>query len=236
MDLDDILDVLKAYHFGVITKKDALEALEGTSSLELLMAEVELVAGGFRGSDIKKISKLYVDLVRGGSDRLLRELDEDHPILVYIKEHKILECNLIRLDMLASSLKKGMIGPDLKNVDTILRNLDQLNIHSLREENVLFPAIEERMTGEFATRLRILIREHSDVRCMLDNLKELFQDPDKNRKDIVEEIHCLVYTLNHHKFIEDDMLYPLAARQIDDWDLFKDRSDDIGYCEFLPLP
>ncbi|MFO8108988.1 MAG: hypothetical protein R6U17_00470 [Thermoplasmata archaeon] len=70
MDIDDIIGILKGYHFEVITEDDAFQALEGVPALDLYLAEIELMAHGLREEDIKEIGKLYA--------KLLQERDNGH--------------------------------------------------------------------------------------------------------------------------------------------------------------
>ncbi len=236
MEVDDVIDVLKGYHFNVITKEDALEALEGVPTINLYLAEIELMADGLKEADIKEIGKLYVELLQGESKKLQEQLEEGHPVLPFIKEHEKIGEFLSSLDKISSSLRSKAYFMEDKVICTVIDNLYQITLHINREEQTLFVELRRVLGNEMEGRLNMLAKEHNDFVERRDRLEELFDNGTENRYQLIRELNALIYSLHHHKFIEDHLFYPVAAHYIKYWDDLKKKADDIGYCEFIPIP
>ncbi len=235
MEVDDVIDVLKGYHFNVINEEEALEALKGVSTTNLYLAEIELVADGLKEPDIKEIGKLYVDLLQGESKKLQGQLEDGHPILAFIKEHEKIGEFLSALDKITVHLQNKTYTVDKGTIRVVMDNLYQISIHLTREEQTLFIDLKRVLGTNIKGRLNILDQEHKDFVRRRGNIEELFKNISENRYELVRELNALIYSLHHHKFIEDHLFYPVAAHHINQWDDLKKKADEIGYCDFIPL-
>ena len=111
--------------------------------------------------------------------------------------------------------------------------------HHKREEEALFPAIEERgITGP----PRIMRLEHEELRPKKKQLLDLVRSAaERNSGSFIEELRGLasfiVPTLREHILKENMILYPAAFEAIRDantWRRIKEKCDAIGYCCFTP--
>ncbi len=236
MDVDDVTEILRSYYFDLLTEEEAIESLKEASSFDLYLAEIELLAEGFKEKEIKKIGKLYVDLIDGKSKELKRKLKKYHPIRQFIVEHEKIEAFLFKMDELSSELRYGSTDIDPVKIDAIMINLIEADKHFIREEKALFSQMKKLHNGGLVGRLGMLKDEHRQFRKQREELSNLVDDLDKNRDKIIEELDEMLYNLHLHKFIEDDMLYPVAVREIDDWNRVKKTADEIGYCDFVAIP
>lgn len=111
--------------------------------------------------------------------------------------------------------------------------------HHQREEDVLFPALEER--GVFGPP-QIMRQEHEDLRRYKETMNKLAAEAGqmdfKNFKGKLDSTSkLLVLTLRDHIFKENNILYPTAVQIIEDkrvWKEMREKCDKIGYCCFTP--
>ncbi len=235
MDVEDVKDILKGYHFDVIKESDALESLKGVSPLALYLAEIELFGDGFKEEDIKDIGKLYVDLIKEPSESLKNQIRKAHPVVDFINEHEEIESFLTKLDEVSGSLRDRSKTLSSSLVESIMHNLNEIKVHATREEEALFVDLKKDM-GEGFGRLNMLSEEHDDIDRRIKKIDNLFRKKDEDRYHLLRELDGLSYLLHHHKFIEDYLLYPVAVNKIKDWRKLKERADELGYCKFVPLP
>ncbi len=235
MNVDDVTEILRSYYFDVIDREYALDSLEDASTFDLYLAEVELLDEGFKEHELKKIGKLYVDLIKGNSKKLLKELDDDHPIKGLIIDHEKIEGFMFKLDELSSAIKTDISKLKKEVLEAVMYNLSEIDKHLEREERALFSELRS-VNGSLKVRLRMLTDEHVEFREHRNKLEDLLSNIEENQEEIVKTIDSIIYMLRYHKFIEGDLLYPVALREINDWKYVKMKAKMVGNCEFVPIP
>lgn len=176
------------------------------------------------------------------SAKLFKNLSPDHVIYILFQEHEKIGGFL---DQLASteesilSLNKKDANPGLV---TKLVELAQLLLeaepHHQREEQVLFPALEERgITGP----PQVMRMEHETLRDLkhklLDTATKAGETEWEGFQARVEFFaKGIIQTLRAHIEKENNVLYPLALEVIQGekvWEELQSKSQSIGPCSFM---
>ena len=94
--------------------------------------------------------------------------------------------------------------------------------HNKKEENYLFPLIEERGVPRQGGPLAVMLQEHEQAKALLAKLKPLGEAYANGESDDANELKSvfLQYTelLKNHFWKENDILYPMAQRVMSEAD------------------
>ncbi len=161
------------------------------------------------------------------------------PITILEEEHKVILSNLGRLEEVAKRLQSSARpGTVLDELRTISQSLLDAESHHKREEDALFPRLEERGIRGPPSMMRL---EHNELRKRKKALKDLVEgasslDEADFSRQVIGLADFIVPTLRNHIFKEDDVLYPMALQTIpnDEWSRIRSEFDKIGYCSFTP--
>ena len=178
---------------------------------------------------------------RIASDKKLG-LQPGHPIHTLISEHEVILGFLDKLEKV-NQIIQGRT--DFKNqkefneLKHIAEHLIDAEPHHKREEEVLFPEIEQRGIFGPAEMMRL---EHAELRKSKEELREISQSFNENnfkelKKKLDEVSNFIASFLRDHIFKENNILYPMALEAIqekDVWQKIKTDCDKIGYCCFTP--
>ena len=172
---------------------------------------------------------------------MFEQLPEGHIIKTMVKEHEHILAMLDELQEITLQLSDD----DQNNSIVFMNRANELAVkiigaepHHQREEQVLFPAIEEvGISGP----TQVMRMEHEVMREMKHDLKSETENIDVNWSVRVEKVSQLILelcsTLRQHIDKENNILYPMALQSITDvakWEEMKVRCDEIGYCCFCP--
>jgi len=238
-------EVIKQLHAGASpqeVKERFRHVLEGVSPLEIAKIEQELIKEGMPREEIQKLCDVHLAVFREQLEKQKLDMPIEHPISILTEEHKILLQLSEKLSTIANKVQQATIvsyvGKDITQLKHIAKDLLDAEKHYLREENVLFPALEKHGITEPPA---IMWTEHNQLRekkKQLHNLVEKynaigFQD---FKKHLGENAKSLNDTLSSHIFKENNILFPTALRVItnDEWRKAREEFDEIGYCCFTP--
>jgi len=173
---------------------------------------------------------------------LAEQLPVGHPIRVMMDEHQVILGILQRLEQ-TSGVIRGMsvLGPEsleLRTIGEIAADLLSAEPHHQREEQALFPALEE-LGIEGPT--QVMRMEHEELREKKHELEALAATTknmrdNERRRQVTETSNFLVVALRTHIQKENEVLYPLALNRLDPsaWSAIARACDEIGYCPFTP--
>ena len=172
---------------------------------------------------------------------LQQSLPKTHIIRKLYDEHDIILSVLESLELFLSKLQVFSAGDDsatiLKHVQIGADNLLAAEPHHQREEEILFPIMEEMGLGGPPSVMRM---EHETLRDRKHHLKKLLSDINENNhqkylEDITQSIDFILNFLRAHIHKENMVLYPMAFSAIQGeaiWQEMAKRSDRIGECNF----
>jgi hypothetical protein len=174
---------------------------------------------------------------------LLEQLPEGHVIHTLVSEHTLILGFLRQVDTLTVSLKecdtREAAEPILADLATAARNLLDAEKHHAREEEVLFPEMEQR---GIAAPTAVMRQEHNFLLPLKQRLLDLAggNAPTQRfihlQQAISDTAERLVPNMVAHINKEDSVLYPMALQVITEpaiWDQMQKKCDEIGLCPFM---
>lgn len=161
-----------------------------------------------------------------------------HVVRVMYEEHDVILRILDRLGTVSQELRTcpaGSEGPLFRKIADLAQELCDAENHHLREEQVLFPALEDLgIEGPPA----VMREEHVELREAKHDILAMARTGDEStRENLIRRCVWIVHMLRDHITKENVILYPEALDAIPDasqWDEMKDKADAIGYCPFTP--
>jgi iron-sulfur cluster repair protein YtfE (RIC family) len=96
---------------------------------------------------------------------------------------------------------------------------EQLLIHARIEEEIFYPAVRETNSGKSATQVDEALKEHQQVKAMLDKLDDMAAKVDA---DFAETIKTLAKSVEHHVQEEENDIF-VSARKLGD-----ERLSELG--------
>mgnify|MGYP003528758664 FL=1 len=150
---------------------------------------------------------------------LINELNDNHPIKIYLKENILIKYFL-------EKLKNISIHDDFEMFFSIFNNLSEIEKHYVRKENQLFPFIEKY---GWNTTTQYMWTFHDQIR---EELKEIrIKIEKKDFEDITFSIKDLIDNINHMILLEETTLFPNAINSLssEDWDEISIGDKEVGY-------
>ncbi len=240
-----IKNLIRQIHEGKApkeVKEKFRNILRTISPTEIAQIEQELVSEGMPQEELRKLCDVHLEIFRESIDKQRVEVETDHPVHVFMEEHKII---LKYLDELKAIVKKVAVATSFMEIDEelnklkhIAKHLMEVEKHNIREENVLFPYLQKHGITEPPA---IMWAEHNELKEKKKQLLELVENYDKLsfqefRKQMAETGKYVADELANHIYKENHILYPTALRVIEDdeWKEIREQCDELGYCCFTP--
>jgi hemerythrin-like domain-containing protein len=139
------------------------------------------------------------------------------PIAVLNHEHKFIKMVVSALGQLAPSADRAeQADPDtLREIVRFMREFAD-RCHHAKEEDLLFPAMEEKGVPESGCPLGALRREHEQGRALVAKLAEETERLAARERDagtaIVNTVGELTELYTNHIWKEDEMVFPMVDR------------------------
>ncbi len=240
--LAHVLDRLNRDPDNQGTRQEARELVSEISPLELSLAEQKLVERGLDPRELQHLCAVHLEVLEPAMAEFRASLPAGHPMDTMIKEHDAILGFLAQLEQISRQLRQlGEYDPAnsaFTALTEVAQNLIDAESHHQREEQGLFPLLEERgITGP----TRIMRMEHDQLRPRKHRVLELSQqvrdgmDYQEFLESLAEAADYLVFHLRDHIYKENNILYPTAEQTIREsevWNELKAQCDAIGYCSF----
>lgn len=216
--------------------------MNGTSSEDIAEIEQELVEEGMPREEVQRLCDVHLAVFGEQLEKQGLQVSLGHPINILMEEHKILLQRAERLGIVVGMITEACdivhVGDALTELQHIAKDFVDAESHYLREENVLFPALEKHGIKEPPA---IMWMEHNQIREKKRQLHELVEKwntmrfPDFKR-DLGEAAKPLCSLLPSHFFKENNILFPTALQVITskEWEETRKEFDEIGYCPLTP--
>ncbi|HJM56515.1 MAG: hypothetical protein CMJ98_11810 [Planctomycetes bacterium] len=235
--LASILDRLQRNSSCEDTKLEAREFLRETPPEELMHLEERLARDGAPSEGMRHLCSAHLQVSNGERKAFRDSLPAGHMIAILMDEHELILANLDRLEGLVAPDGPGECEARLGTLESLIQvgqALVDAEPHHAREEDVLFPAVEERGMGGPPAVMRA---EHVDLRLMKKGVKNMAQEmldsgSDEPWAELAKTGRTLVAQLRDHIFKEDNILYPMSVQILTDplqWEEMSTRADEIGY-------
>ena len=119
-----------------------------------------------------------------------------------------------RCDELFALAEEAVSSQDWRVIDTALQTfLESMRHHFKMEEEVLFPAFENR-TGMSMGPTQVMRMEHIQMRELFDAMNDAVKQQD--RDEFLGQAETLLVVMQQHNMKEEQMLYLMADRALAD--------------------
>ncbi|MFB6214881.1 MAG: hemerythrin domain-containing protein [Candidatus Bipolaricaulia bacterium] len=195
------------------------------TTASLLEEEFEIKGCNDPRIPLKRIFTISLPELEKALSRKEFDLPQSHPILGLFREHK---SDVEQLKAIEKELGVG----DEEVITKLKDYYKDLDIHILKEEQALFPNLEEKGMGEHPDNLR---EEHDEFTEDLSSLIKLVQSGNNEDTQVAEEKFNgdFIPAMSNHMFRESFIFYPAALQYIQDdseWALIErgfDAIDDL---------
>ncbi len=242
-ELTQILKRLDSGENPVTVKEQAKEFLSTIDVRDLSIAEQNLLDEGLSVKELQELCPIHLELIGDQVGKLKSMLPDGHALEVLVREHEAIMQFLEELEHINQAIQKMLVYDgdrrEFGRLNHIARQLVATEAHHQREEEIMFPALEER---GFYGPPAVLTRDHMQFKQHKHELRNLADQSGKmNFGEFKEQldsiVRFLVPMLRAHIFKENNILYPTALKVIDSEDVWlrlKARCDETGYCCFDP--
>jgi DUF438 domain-containing protein len=243
-----LADILGRVRDGEDPAKIRHEARQLLSTLRLSdigKAQKYLVGSGISLDQLRTLVYAFASIL-GDQFALLRaNLSANHPIRRILAEHEMFECFLADLAEANLELQEAEtlteLSGEFRKLEHIAGHLQAIDIHNQREDDLVFPALENYPCRSICI---VLSKAHWRIKNTVSNLTMTvnnFKHFDSEQFKIqVNALTCaIVPIIREHIFQEDNILYPVALDVIEDekvWQRVKQLGDEMGYCGFDAQP
>jgi hypothetical protein len=242
--VDELTGVLRRLTGGedrMQVRQEAEDLLRTITPQELSLAEQRLIESGTEPEELRHLCDVHLTMLSDEVQSFRAELAKGHPVDTLMAEHEVILEALAELERLNREVQKGdaLSGEQAETLTHIATHLVEAELHHQREEEALFPELEQRgVTGP----PRMMRIEHEKLRARKHALLELAEEAEtipfeELRSRLNALTTYLVFNLRDHIFKEDNILYPAAVEVVTDaavWERVKLDCDEIGYCCFTP--
>jgi len=236
---EQLKKIIQDLHKGIdmdILKKRFAELIKNVTPSEISDMEQSLIDEGMPESEIKRLCDVHVEVFKQSLEKQKRpEMDPGHPVHTFMLENRETEKILHQLDSILEKLggspDKKIFEKYKKNLEKVIDTLSHINIHYLRKENQLFPALEAHgLSGP----TQVMWGIHDDVRATLKNVK-ISLSPGKTL-ETVKTIKKLNQMIKDMIYKEEHILFPMSIENLTkkDWVKVKKGEEEIGYAWIKP--
>ena len=215
--------------------------LAGIGPMEIVKAEKKMLEDGYSVSEMKRLYPAEEQILHKQAEKLKELLPPNHLVYKILCEHQMFICYLADLNDVNHEIWHTEALSPASTVFRRLTHIARAIIMSLDhihlEDELVFPELERQ--GYLGTP-QILTNEHITISLCAEKLMELLVlaetravDMEKFKSDLDELATAIVTIGREHLYKEDNILYPIAVRLIDDprdWARIKALSDEVGYC------
>ena len=228
-----------------ILQKEANRLIRSVTPEDFAGAENSLIRNGITPEKIHQLSTSFImmGLLEQEKSDLRLQLPDYHVLRKVMAEHDMLRCFLADLEDVAEQIKQAVSmkpsSAEFMRLTHILEHLNSLDEHIGREDDVLFPVLQEHGWRSLFSQIEI---EHSYIQMAVGDLIKLALAFEKMpfatfKNRLMTTVRYLCPLLREHLFHEDRVLFPLAVSLVDDdkvWEQLRRVCNEIDYCGIHP--
>lgn len=226
-------DIIEQLHSGkTVEEVRGLfdEHFSGVSAREITEAEQALIMSGTKVEEIQSLCDVHASVFKGSIEEIHYTNDPTkiigHPANTLFLENRALEKTMVQIE---ENVQKN----DLSALLLDYEKLQQLNIHYLKKENLLFPYMEKYgitappkvmwgVDDEIRAQLKTTLMDINDTKT-LDSALSLA---------IGESLHRVREMI----FKEENIMIPMLTENLtqDEWLMIAEGTKEFGYCLIQP--
>lgn len=217
------------------------QILATADAKEIAHAQQLALESGMELDDLYSIWEKNKSVLPDVKSKMRSELPDNHIFQLILAEHDMIMCFIADLEDANIHIQQisfaSSTDTNIRKLEHISRHLAYSDQHPEREDNVLFPYLENL---GFAGPSEIITLQHKQLKVRLDELLQLVWSIDEIAFDsfkyrLQQLVDYIVPTIRRHIFIENNLVLPLSLEIIDDpqvWQKMKQICDEIGYCAY----
>jgi len=244
--LKELVRMLRQERLSPAGREQAGELLKVLDPPTLGILEQELIREGITQEQVRShLRDIHLQTLQDDLAARRIEVASPHPVHTLMEEHRAILASLNALGALIERLRGrdsfADAGEEVRLLPEMVRTLLEAENHHQREEQVIFPHLEEHGIQEPPAVMRA---DHAEFRSRTVRLALLSEAARQSsepvfadwRREVVGLGEHLSRELASHILREDNILYQLALQAFDreEWEQVKRECDRIGYCCFTP--
>jgi len=240
---EDLKRVIHHLHEGKAVeevKEEFAALLEDVGATEIAELEQQLIDEGLRATEIQRLCDVHVAAFRDSLDSMEDpESLPGHPVYTMMAENAAAGRVLDALEAAVEQLKRRPKDRGLlKEARAQLRELQGLERHYLRKENVLFPFLEKH---GFEGPSSVMWGIHDEIREAWTELEGALScgpaaDGDAFGAQLTRVLEAMASEIREMFYKEEKILFPTALEKLsgEEWWDIRTQSVDIGYAFVKP--
>lgn len=221
--------------------EEAHQLLRNINPKDITAAEQNLIDDGYSVQVVQLLSATFM-LMGIPQEHIANPrtwLPANHLLRVVMVEHDVIQCFLADLNDAVEAIEclhhLTDVSSEFRKLAHIIEHLTAMKKHIEREDDVIFPYL-----GKYGriSLCRAMEGDHINIRTEIDNLASLivlFNEVklEQFKAGLITATRRLRAIMQEHLSQEDEILYPIALRIINDagvWEKMKALCDEIGYC------
>jgi len=228
-------DIILELHEGLPVEKAKdrfLKEIGHISSVEIAEIEQGLINEGMDPGEIQKFCNVHALLFESSLEvAVSSEESPSHPVYLFRLENREIEKVTGNIREFVSRKKTGDFAKFRRELAGLLQQLQGIDIHYKRKENVLFPYLEKH---EFFGPSKVMWGKDDEVRDLLreslEHLRKL-KEKDELKGFLERYVYPLIEEVEGMIFKEETILFPttLEKLSVEEWaEVFTDSSE-LGY-------
>jgi uncharacterized protein len=232
-------DIIRDLHAGVdmsILKRRFHALIKDIDGPEIARLEQRLIAEGMPQSEIKRLCDVHVELFKESLEtKETPVVPPGHPLHTYMLENRAAEkiageiSQIIK--QLDSSADAAVFDKFREPLLESVNRLAEINLHYLRKENQLFPALERH---EITGPSEVMWGIHDDIRQTLKQVRSQIETAQLPL--LYETLAALLQSVGDMIYKEEHILFPMALEILpaEEWGRVRQGEEEIGYAWVQP--
>ncbi len=232
-------DIIKDLHAGAdmaALKKRFHDLIKNIDPSEIARMEQGLMDEGMPGAEVRRLCDVHVEVFKESlANQKVPTAPPGHPLHTFMMENRAAEGIIHELGHVLAKTGDTADRESFKRhqarLAALVDRLADINLHFLRKENQLFPALERRHISGPSQVMWVL---HDDIRIALKAARAGIAD--MQVPDVYSSIRYAVKSMAEMIYKEEHILFPMAGEILtdEDWGAVKKGEDEVGYAWIAP--
>lgn len=233
--------LIKELHAGATVEEVQgrfAQLIEGVSATEISEMEQKLIQEGMPVEEVQRLCDVHASVFKGSIEEIHGTQEAraipGHPLHTFFHENREMEKWFE--ERLQPAMANWIQRPQDENrelVLVVLKELQGIDRHYARKENLLFPLLERYgITAPPKVMWGVDDEIRGKIKSAIRSIEE-DGEPETLRKSLLEP---LVHQIKEMIFKEESILFPMATDTLteDEWLEIADASEEIGYFLYVP--
>lgn len=228
--------VIKKLHAGETVEKlraEFGEAIHGATAGEIAEAERALISEGVSVGEIQKLCDLHVAVFRDSLDEEpAPETLPGHPVFTFRMENEVTTRLLEVMQKTLDDWQNGQ-GNALESLQQQAENLQSIEKHYSRKENILFPYLE---TKGFEGPSQVMWGVDNEIRAQIKGFIDGINESKPKSTELKAKFTKLAQDIREMIYKEEKILFPEALNRLSEkeWGEIREQEEEIGYFNVTP--